>query len=82
MKHTKEWILTETWQEAIIHSDNSGTIAHIPNDDINWKAHAHLIIAAPRLLEACKKALEFFPYWYEKEARSFLQQAINKAERS
>ncbi len=32
------------------------------------------------LLEVCKKAYDFFPYWYETETRNFIKQAISKVE--
>ena len=58
MSFTPDWILTEGWQKCSIHSDHSGTIANIPNDDINFKDHARLIAAAPDLYEALTQLLE------------------------
>jgi hypothetical protein len=46
----------------------------VPTD--NAEADAHLIAAAPDLLEACKRALELKPQY----AESFLRAAIERAE--
>jgi hypothetical protein len=44
---TKDWQLTIGEHGASIHSDQSGTIAKIPDIDVNWRAHAKLIHSAP-----------------------------------
>jgi hypothetical protein len=56
-KHTQgTWILdTSELDGGIIH--NGVTIAQVPIDALAWKANAHLIAAAPELLEALEEFL-------------------------
>ena len=63
MKHTKkQWALSEGHDETgfyefVVHDDN-GIICKGDNELLSANVNAHLIVAAPDLLEACHAAVE------------------------
>lgn len=69
--------------EFIIESEHE-IIATTPNASKDDKDNAHLISAAPELLEACEKALEYLAYFgdhsdTDSELETLLKTAIKKA---
>ena len=54
----KKWEAVFGTDGAAIVND-AGTVAMVPIDLSAWKEHAHLIKAAPELLEACRASLEW-----------------------
>ena len=60
MGHTPEkWHLVIGSHDACVCNDE-GTIADIPDTMTGWGDNAHLIAAAPDLLEACEEAYRLF----------------------
>lgn len=49
-----EWQVAFGKDGASIYQESSGTIAKIPDDLVDWKANARLVVAAPELLEDLK----------------------------
>lgn len=80
------WQLTFGEYDAAIHNDV--TIASINDDALAWEANAHLIAAAPRLLESLKdleNILSCKPYDRDEQklleiARATIAKAEGKAE--
>jgi hypothetical protein len=89
MSYTKgEWKIRRTENYITVVHDISHTevepVCHL-FDNPNAQANAHLISAAPELLEACKKAYESLLLSAKEGTPQYklldeLQQAINKAE--
>ena len=73
------------FQQSILDSIGTRILAMVDNTDNQDKANAHLIAAAPELLEACKAALDYaegnVKHVGEIETRKILNSAIAKAER-
>lgn len=55
MLSSEKWEVQFGEDGAVIYAPDSGTVATIPDDLIDYKAHAHLIKVAPQLLSALEE---------------------------